>query len=353
MIKRLKAEAVGELVICYEAGPCGYALQRRFVAAGVKCIVVAPSLVPVKPGERIKTDRRDAKKLAECLRAGTLTEVHPPSEAEEAIRDLCRCREDVREDLHAARHRLGKLLLRRAVTFNGKAWTRLHRQWLRGINFENEADRVVFDHYLQVIEYFEERLRGLDSKLEELSQKDPYREPVGWLRCYRGIDTVTAIAIVAELHGVTRFRSARALMSYLGLVPSEYSTGGKHRRGGITKTGNRHLRRLLIEASWHYRHRPSVGEKLRKRRSGQPGWATGMADRAQDRLHRRYWRLVNQTKPHNKVVVAVARELAGFIWATLCRPGLEDMTAQARAARSRTPKLLPASAVVQEARRRA
>jgi transposase len=353
LIKRLKKEAPGDLSVCYEAGPCGYALKRSFDAAGVKCIVVAPSLTPVKPGERIKTDRRDAKKLAEYLRAGALTEVHPPTEAEEAVRDLCRCRDDVREDLHRSRHRLGKMLLRRALQFDGKAWTHKHRSWLRTLHFEHEADRTVFDHYLCVIENLEERLRGLDEKLEEISKKEPYCAPVGWLRCFRGIDTVTAMALVAELHGRERFQSARELMSYLGLVPSEHSTGGKHRRGVITKTGNRHLRRLLIEASWHYRHSPRVGPNLRQRREGQPGWAIACADRAQARLHRRYWKLVNLTKPHSKAVVAVARELSGFIWATLCRPGVVDQRDQARAVRSRRPRIASGVAALEEARRHA
>lgn len=352
LIKRLKADASGELLVAYEAGPCGYSLQRAFLAAGVKCIVVAPSLIPVKPGERIKNDRRDAKKLAECLRARTLTEVHPPTEAEEAIRDLCRCREDVREDLHRARHRMGKLLLRRGLLFDGKAWTRKHREWMRTLKFEHEADRAVFDHYLQTIESLEERQRGLEQKLADLSEKDPYRQPVGWLRCYRGIDTVTAISIVAELHGVQRFASARALMCYLGLVPGEHSTGGRPRRLGITKTGNRHLRRLLIEAAWHYRHRPSAGTKLRKRREGQPAWAIAMADRAQERLHRRYWRLVNLTKPHPKAVVAVARELAGFVWATLCRPGIAEPRERTYAVRSRSPRMLTGAKAIEEARKR-
>ena len=351
LIKRLKGEAVlGDLVVCYEAGPCGYALQRQFQAAEVRCKVIAPSLIPVKPGERIKTDRRDAKKLAEYLRAGTLTEVHPPNEAEEAVRDLCRCREDVREDLHGARHRLGKLLLRRALQFDGKAWTQRHRKWLRTLRFEHEADQTVFDHYLQVIESFEERQRALEEKLKTLSEKEPYREPVGWLRCYRGIDTVTAMTIVAELHGVQRFPSARALMCYLGLVPGEESTGGRARRRGITKTGNRHLRRLLIETSWHYRHRPSASPKLRKRRENQPAWAIAQADRAQDRLHRRYWKLVNLTKPHTKAVVAVARELAGFIWATLCHSETVELREPRR---KKGAPIASGAAVLEEARKHA
>jgi transposase len=351
LIKRLKEEAPGELVVCYEAGPCGYELQRRFTAGGVKCIVIAPSLIPVKPGERIKTDRRDAKNLAEYLRAGTLTEVHPPTEAEEAVRDLCRAREHVREDLHRARQRLGKMLLRRGLHFEGRAWTKRHLEWLRTVKFELSANQTVFDHYLQVIEIFEERQSALDEKLKEQSMIDPYREPVGWLRCFRGIDTVTALAIVAELHGVARFPSARELMSYLGMVPSEHSTGGRHRRGGITKSGNQHLRRLLVEAAWHYRHPPRVGPGLRKRREGQPGWAIAVAERAQHRLHRRYWRLINQTKPHGKAVMAVARELVGFVWCSLCQPGIVSERSAPRKSRKKSVVVKAGTEVLEEARR--
>jgi transposase len=317
LVKRLQREAPGELRACYEAGPCGYALQRQLRAAEVDCSVVAPSLIPVKPGERVKTDRRDARKLAECLRAGTLTEVHPPTPEQEAARDLCRCREDVRQDLERSRHRMGKLLLRRALVHPGRAWTQAHRSWVRRLRFEEAADRAVFEDYLLAIEHLEERLRGLEEKLAALSGQEPYREPVGWLRCFRGIDTVTAMTIVTELHGFERFRTARELMSYLGLVPSEHSSGGKQRRGPITKAGNSHLRRVLIEAAWHYRHRPGENAALRKRRDGQPAWAIAIADRAQARLHKRFWRLLGRGKAHNKTVTAVARELVGFLWATL------------------------------------
>jgi transposase len=317
LAKRLLREAVGELRICYEAGPCGYTLQRQLRAAGVESIVVAPSLVPVKPGERIKTNRRDARKLAQALRSDDLTEVHPPTLEEEAVRDLSRCREDAREDLLRARHRLGKMLLRRGLVHNGKAWTEAHRRWLRGLNFEHEAARAVFDDYLRAIEHLEERLSGLEEKLIALGEKAPYREPVGRLRCFRGIDTITAMTLVAELHDFRRFESPRGLMAFLGLVPSENSTGDKHRRGPITKAGNTHARHVLIEASWHYRHRPGVSQPLHKRRAGQPGWVIGLADRAQLRLHKRFWRLALHGKSTHKAVTAVARELAGFIWAAL------------------------------------
>jgi transposase len=251
------------------------------------------------------------------LRAAALTEVHPPTPEEEAVRDLSRCREDAREDLLRARHRLGKMLLRRGLVHGGKAWTQAHRRWLRSLAFEHDADQAVFDDYLRAIEYLEERLRALEEKLVALSEKEPYREPVGWLRCFRGIDTLTAMTLVAELHDFRRFESPRTLMSFLGLVPSENSTGEKHRRGAITKAGNTHARHVLIEASWHYRHRPGVSKELRKRREGQPGWVIALADRAQLRLHKKFWKLALHGKSTNKAVTAVARELAGFVWAAL------------------------------------
>jgi len=320
LAKRLSREAPGEVRCCYEAGPCGYVLQRELEAAGgVICEVIAPALIPIKPGERIKTDRRDARKLAVSLRADDLTAVHPPTPADEAVRDLCRCREDAREDLMRARHRLGKFLLRRGrvYTIGKRAWGLLHRQWLKGLKLEHAADQVTFEDYLAAIEQLEERLRGLDQRLAALAEQHPYREPVGWLRCFRGIDTVTAIALVAELHDFRRFQTARALMAYLGLVPSENSSGERHRRGAITKAGNVHVRRLLIEAAWHYRHRPGVGAGLRRRRQGQPSAILTIADRAQHRLCRRFRHLTERSKPFNKAVVAVARELIGFVWAAL------------------------------------
>ena len=272
LARKLEREAPGEVRCCYEAGPCGYALPRQLQAAGVICEVVAPSLIPVKPGERIKTDRRDAIKLAELLRAGLLTEVHAPTEDEEAVRDLCRCREDAREDLTRVRHRMSKFLLRRARIYSltRKAWGKLHRQWLRGLKFERAADQAIFDDYLLALEQLEERLCTLEARLDAVARQEPYREPVAWLRCFRGINTTTALSLVAELHDFRRFTSAPALMAYLGLVPREHSSGEGRRQGAITKTGNRHVRRLLVETAWQYRHRPAVGLGLRQRRRGQP-----------------------------------------------------------------------------------
>lgn len=317
LVRKLEREAPGPVRACYEAGPCGYALQRQMTTARVSCQVIAPALVPRKPGERVKTNRRDARKLVELLRAGLLTEVRPPTLEEEAVRDLCRARDDAREDLQRCRHRLGKLLLRRGLHYSGRNWTQAHRQWIDSLAWAQQAERVVVEDYLLGLDQVEARLIELDARLREIAQSDPYREPVAWLRCFRGIDTLTAILILAELHDFRRFQSPRALMAYLGLVPGEDSSGEKHRRGRITRTGNTLVRRLLVETAWHYQHRPAVGVALARRRKGQPGRVIAIADKAQQRLCRRFRKLAAEHKPAPKIVVAIARELAGFLWAAL------------------------------------
>jgi transposase len=317
LVRKLEREAPGPLRVCYEAGPCGYALQRQVTTPRVSCQVIAPALIPRKPGERIKTNRRDARKLAELLRAGLLTEVRPPTLEEEAVRDLCRARDDAREDLQRCRHRLGKLLLRRGLHYSGRNWTQGHRRWINGLTWAQPAERVVVDDYQLAIAQLEGRLSELDTRLAEIAQTEPYREHVGWLRCFRGIDTLTAILILAELHDFRRFQSPRALMAYVGLVPGEDSSGEKQRRGRITRTGNALVRRLLVETAWHYQYRPGVGVALTQRRKGQPGRVIAIADNAQQRLCRRFRRLAEHHKPAPKVVVAIARELVGFLWAAL------------------------------------
>ncbi len=218
-----------------------------------------------------------------------------------------------------ARHRLSKLLLRRDLRYSGgRPWTQQHRQWLWSLQLAQAAERVVLSDYLLAVDQIGARLGELEAQLVSLAEQEPYRERVSWLRCFRGIDTVTSMILLAELHGFERFTGARQLMAHLGLVPSESSSGGSVHRGGITKTGNRHLRRLLVEAAHHYRHRPAVGVALRRRRTGQPAAVIALADRAQQRLHRRYSRLVlGRGQPVSKAVVACARELSGFIWAVL------------------------------------
>ena len=283
LARRLQRTAKGrEVRACYEAGTCGYTLQRRLETAGIVCEVIAPSLVPRKPGERIKTDRRDALKLAELLRAGVLTAVSAPTPEQEAVRDLCRCREDVRADLARCRHRLVKMLVRRGFVFNStsRLWSEAHRRWLQNVAFDNEVDRIVFAEYRLAIEQAERRLQTMDRELAQAAELPLYREHVAWLRCFRGIDTTIAMIFVAELHGIERFDSPRSLAAYLGLVPSLYASGDSAHRGKITKTGNGHIRRALVQASWQYRHVASIGPKLRSRRVGQPERVLTIADEA-------------------------------------------------------------------------
>jgi transposase len=317
LARKLEREAPGAVQVFYEAGPCGYALQRQITTTRVRCDVVAPALIPRKPGERVKTNRRDARKLVELGRAGLLTAVQPPTPEDEAVRDLARARDDAREDLQRCRHRLGKLLLRRGLHYAGRNWTRAHRQWIDSLRWMHAAERAVVDDYLLAIDHTEARLVELDARLSEIAATESYREPVGWLRCFRGIDTLTAMLILAELHDFRRFASAPALMAYLGLVPGEDSSGEKHRRGRITRTGNALVRRLLVETAWHYQHRPGVGVALARRRKGQPSRVIAIADKAQQRLCRRFRKLAAEHKPPPKIAVAIARELAGFLWGAL------------------------------------
>lgn len=320
-VRRLRRRAPGEVRSCYEAGPLGYGLQRELEALGIACEVIAPALIPVKPGDRVKTDRRDARKLAELFRQGLLTAIHPPTAAQEAVRDLCRARESIKHDQTRVRHRLSKFLLRRSVrwTPGRQNWTQAHHAWLRGLRFEHPADQAILDDHLLALDQLAGRLQALDAKLEAHAAEPAYAQPVARLRCFRGIDTRSALAIVSELHDWRRFSSPRRLMAYLGAVPSERSSGERERRGAITKAGNRRVRRLLVEAAWHYRHRPAVSRELARRREGQPTRVIAVADRAQQRLHARYQRMLARGKPRNKVVVAMARELVGFLWAAFER----------------------------------
>lgn len=326
LARRLKrASHGGEIRACYEAGTCGYTLQRRLEAQSVVCDVIAPSLIPTKPGDRFKTDARDALKLAELNRANVLTVVSPPTPEQEAVRDLCRCREDVRADLARCRHRLVKMLVRRGLVFNTsqRLWSVAHRQWLEALSFDNETDRVIVAEYNLAIEQAERRLHALDGELEKAAQLPLYRDHIAWLRCFRGIDTTVAMIFAAELHGIDRFDSPRALAAYLGLVPTVYASGDGVARGKITKTGNGHIRRALVQACWQYRHRPGLGAKLRKRREGQPERVLMIAEEAERRLSGRYLRLKARGKHANKIVIAIARELVGFLWAALhkdCKP---------------------------------
>jgi transposase len=329
LAKKLQQQAPGAVEMCYEAGPGGFALMRSMEGQGVHCTVIAPALIPQRAGDRVKTDRRDADKLARLLRADLLTAVHPPTPEQEAVRDLCRAREDLQADRKRNQHRLSKMLLRYGLAYTGgtTAWTLTYRRWLGTLHFEYPTAQTAFDDYLRAVDLADERVRGLDAAIAAAADAEPYREAVGILRCFHGVETYTALALLAELGDITRFPSARALMAFLGLTPSEHSSGEHRRRGSITKAGNSHARRLLVEAAWHQRHAPRVGQRLRQRRAGKPVWAVGIADRAHARLHRRYRHLVSTNKPANKAVTAVARELAGFLWAALQEQSRRQSTA--------------------------
>jgi transposase len=309
----------GALQCCYEAGPCGFELQRALRQQGIACEVIAPALIPRRPGDRVKTDRRDAAQLAVLYRAGALTAVHVPTEQEEAARDLLRCREDIRADLLRARHRLSKFLLRhgRRFTATKKAWTQRHDAWLRAQTWPLAALDQTHRAYVRAVDENLARLRDVERDLRALLDLEPLRERVQRLRCFRGIDDLTALTIAAELGDARRFSSAPRTMAYVGLIPSEHSSGSKRAHGRITKTGNAHLRRVLVESAWHYRHHPFIGKTLRARQRGAPAAIIAQAWTAQQRLHRRYARFAARGKPKQHIVTAVARELTGFVWAAL------------------------------------
>jgi transposase len=314
-----RVRRAGPVQCCYEAGPCGFELQRALVAHHYPCDVIAPSLIPRRPGDRIKTDRRDARQLAILYRAGALTAIHIPTEQEEAARDLLRCREDIQVDLLRARHRLSKFLLRHGRRFTGTrtAWTTRHRQWLDAQHWPLPALAQTHRAYVRAVDDALARLHTVDTDLQALLTLEPLRSRVERLRCFRGIDDLTALTIAAELGDARRFPSASRVMAFTGLVPSEHSSGVKQARGAITKTGNAHLRRVLVESAWHYRHHPFLGRALRHRQSGAPTDAIDHAWRAQQRLYQRYRRLAARGKPKQHIVTAIARELSGFLWATL------------------------------------
>ena len=316
-VERLRRDRPAQC--CYEAGPCGFALQRALRAKGIPCDVIAPALIPRRPGDRIKTDRRDAGQLAILYRAGALTAIHIPTDQEEAARDLLRCREDIQVDLLRARHRLSKFLLRhgRRFTTTKTAWTRRHRQWLNDQHWPLPALAQTHRAYVRAVDEALARLETVDAELRELLTIEPLRTRVVRLRCFRGIDDLTALTIAAELGDARRFPSASRVMAFTGLVPSEHSSGTKHARGAITKTGNAHVRRVLVESAWHYRHHPFLGRALRQRQRGAPSDAIDRAWHAQQRLYRRYQRLAARGKPKQHIVTAIARELSGFLWAAL------------------------------------
>jgi len=306
----------GPVRVAYEAGPTGYGLARELAGRGVECVVAAPGKIPRAPGDRVKTDRRDAELLARLLLAGKLHPVRVPGDDEEALRDLVRAREAVRVDLMRARHRLSKLLLRHGIRFDGgAAWTERHHAWLRTVSFEWPAAQATLLDARGAIDALCHRREQLEREIVALLPSSPWAVQVGRLRCLRGVDTLTAVGLCAEIGDFERFARAEQLMSYLGLVPSESTTGQQRRLGAITKTGSTHARRLLVEAAWHYRGRPNIGKALIDRQQDQPPEAIAIAWSAQRRLHRTWARLEARGKRRTIIAVAAARELAGFCWA--------------------------------------
>jgi transposase len=312
--KKLAGE--GEVRVCYEAGACGYEIYRQLTAMKIACVVIAPSLVPRKPGDRIKTDRRDAVKLVRMYRAGELTTVCVPTSDQEGVRDVLRARDDARRDRTAARHRLSKFLLRHGHRFSeGRGWTRKFWRWLRERRFERATEQLVFDQYVEHVQQLDARITRFDQEIAKLAETPPLRERVARLCSLRGVQVLTAMVVLAELFDLRRFEHPRQLMAFLGLVPSEYSSGGKQQRGGITKTGNAHVRRVLVEAAWAYRHKPSITAHQNKALKGQPPQVTRIVRDATTRLGKRYGKLVGRGKKQQVAITAVARELAGFMWA--------------------------------------
>jgi transposase len=302
--------------LLYEAGPCGFWLARSGIEHGIDVEVCAPGSIPRAPGDRVKTDRRDAERLLRLWRAGELSMARIPGVVEEAFRDLVRAREDARGDLMRHRHRLGKFLLRRELRCQrARPWTQQWMTWVSGLRFDDPCAQATFVDYLAAVQAAVARRDALDRGLEEAWATSPFAVTIARLRCFRGIDTLSACGLAAEIGDFERFERPKRLSGFLGIVPSEHSSGERRRQGAITKAGPIHARRLLVEAAHHYRHRPAVGAALARRQHGQDPRVVQVAWRAQQRLHRRARHLtLERRKPNNVTTVALARELAAFIW---------------------------------------
>jgi transposase len=311
------AGLAGPVRATYEAGPTGFALARRLEAAGVECLVCAPGLIPRGPSDRVKTDQRDAERLVRLLMAGELHAVAVPSLGEESLRDLVRAREDLRGDLMRARHRLAKLLLRHDVRFAGpeRNWTQAHQRWLSTVSFDEPGTQAAFDDYRGAVDALAVRREQLERRIAELLPDSPWAETARRLMCLRGIDTLSAAGLCAEIGDFRRFRHPEQVMSYLGVVPSESSSGTQRRLGPITKSGSQHARRLLVEAAWHYRRPPGVSTNLRRRQTGADPKLVALSWKCQRRLHHVWQRMESRGKRRTIIAVAAARELAGFCWA--------------------------------------
>jgi transposase len=315
LVRKMQSKAT-HLIFVYEAGPCGYWLYRYLMKKGYDCWVVAPSLIPKKSGDRVKTDRRDAMQLARLARSGDLTAVYVPKVEDEAIRDLTRAREDTISDLKDAKLRLKAFLLRHDIRYTGRAnWGPAHLRWLSEVVCPTPAQQIVFQEYVRAVQEHTERLQRLDQELQEHVKAWRLSPVVEAFQALRGVQFTVAVTLVAEMGALTRFESPRELMKFMGLIPSEHSSGEQRRQGSITKAGNTHARRVLVEGAWAYRYPAKVSRHLQLRLEKQPKVIQDISWKAQVRLCKRYQRLVARGKHANVVTVAIARELTGFLWA--------------------------------------
>jgi transposase len=313
-----KLKEHGEVFACYEAGCFGFELYRVLTEMEVACMVVAPGLIPHRPSDRVKTDRRDARTLVRALRNGDLTGVYVPTKKDESVRDYLRMHEDAKVDLKRVKQRVLHFLLRRGVRYQeGTNWSAKHKRWIRSLEMEHPLDQETLSEYLCQIDELEERIHRIASRIEEVSEQEKYRNRVATLKAFKGVQTLTALSLLVEIGDFRRFAAADRFMAFLGLVPSERSSGNKRRLGGITKAGNSHLRKLLVEAAWHYRSYHSNSLRLSKRRVGLEASLVSYANRAGRRLNRKYLRLVFKGKSSQVAATAVARELCGFIWGAM------------------------------------
>ena len=305
-----------DLRCCYEASGCGYVLQRWLAEMGISCDVIAPSLIPRRSGDRIKTDPRDARNLAYLYRSGHLTRVHIPTKDEESVRKLVRLRETLVRGIVESKNHLLKFLTEMGVSFDGRSnWTLKHWAWLRSLSFEG-TDKMVFSEYLSMLEFKQSRLREVEKGIDEIATSDKYKERVARLCCLRGIAQVSAMVLITEVIDFGRFGNPRALMSFFGLVPSEYSSGASRHQSTITKAGNAHCRRVVVEAAWKYQNAPRLGVELKRRQEGQPADVVSHSWTAQHRLHKKFCGIACR-KERCKAAVATARELVGFVWAIM------------------------------------
>lgn len=314
-------QAKGNVISGYEAGCMGYTLQRSLAERKIECRIIPPNKVDRKGNTKIKTDARDAILIARMLKNNEGDSIYIPTADDEAARDIMRCREDIKSDQQRTKQRLMKFLLRLGFIYDRekRAWTKAHRVWMKHLVFAHSLQTETFNQYFCHLEELENRLERIEANIITVAESEPYKARVSVLRCFKGIDYITALSYVCEIGDYRRFRSAAAFMAYIGLVPSEYSSGSKRRQGGITKTGNSHLRKLLIEASWHYRYRSSPSVALKARRAGMDEYIITYADKALARLQSKFAHLVLKGKSSKTAVTATAREFAGFIWGAMTK----------------------------------